>query len=302
MDSATFEKFRRDYFAENGFAAEGRWYDHADGRRTYALVRGGEGVPAVVIHGGLAEASVWSLSARHLGGPVYIPDRPGFGLSSPIDYRGVPFREDAVAWLDGFLDAAGLDRVDLVGNSMGGFFCLAYAAARPERVRRIVLPGAPAGLDGPLPPMIKLWGMPILGPVLSWLFSRSEDPEVLRKNVFPGLVAAPEQLPRRLLEVGQQAVKLPGVGTTSWTICNRVSTLSGMRSELRLDDDVKKLPHPTLFLWGDRDQFSPPAVGRSIADAMPHARFEVLEGVGHMPQIEVPDRVGLAARDFLAAA
>ncbi|MGH2805260.1 MAG: alpha/beta fold hydrolase, partial [Thermoleophilaceae bacterium] len=72
-------------------------------------------------------------------------------MSYPIDYREVDYRGAAAEWLLDLLDAIDADQVDLVGNSMGGFFSMAFAIAHPHRVRRLVLVGAPAGLDRDLP-------------------------------------------------------------------------------------------------------------------------------------------------------
>ncbi len=113
------------------------------------------------------------------------------GLSYPIDYREVDYRGAAAEWLLDLLDAIDADQVDLVGNSMGGFFSMAFAIAHPHRVRRLVLVGAPAGLDRDLPLVLRLWGNPVSGPVLirSNLTSPG-DAEALRARVFSRLLVA----------------------------------------------------------------------------------------------------------------
>ncbi|MEX2430891.1 MAG: alpha/beta hydrolase [Dehalococcoidia bacterium] len=167
MDAATFERERLSLFARYGFEGESRWTSDREGRSTYMLSRGEGPCPTMLVHGGLSHASEWALMAGKLPGHVIIPDRPGCGLSYAIDYLGVDYRKAAADWLLNVVNGIGTDQVDLVANSMGGFFSLAFAIAHPNRVRHLVLVGAPAGLDKKLPLFIRLWGNPITGPIIS---------------------------------------------------------------------------------------------------------------------------------------
>ena len=63
----------------------------------------------------------------------------GHGLASPFDYRRVELWRHAVAFLTEVVDALALEKVDVAANSMGGLWAIAFAAARPERVRHLVL-------------------------------------------------------------------------------------------------------------------------------------------------------------------
>jgi pimeloyl-ACP methyl ester carboxylesterase len=99
------------------------------------IARGSGPCPTLLIHGGLSQAGEWSVLAGRLPGHVLIPDRPGCGLSYPIDYRGVDYRAAAAEWLRDLIDGIGADQVDLVGNSTGGFFSIVFAIAYPDRVR-----------------------------------------------------------------------------------------------------------------------------------------------------------------------
>src|SRR6185437_7079136 len=140
-----FERLRLAAFAHRGFACEGRRIPDRAGRESYALVSGDGPCPTVLVHGGVGNTIEWAEIAARLDGPVVIPDRPGFGLSHPHNYHQVDFRADAARWLLELTDGLGVQRIDLVGNSMGGFFAIAFAAAHPERVRRLILSGSPVG-------------------------------------------------------------------------------------------------------------------------------------------------------------
>ena len=152
------------------------------------ISRGDGPCPPVPGHGGLSHAGDWLPLAGLLPGYVVIPDRPGCGLSYRIDYRSVDYRRAAADWILDLATSIEAERIDLVGNSMGGYFAMAFAIAHPERVRRLVLVGAPVGLDrGEIPLILRLMGNPIIGPLVVRM--RITDPEVWRSQVFGGLVA-----------------------------------------------------------------------------------------------------------------
>jgi pimeloyl-ACP methyl ester carboxylesterase len=299
-DLAGFERERLALFARYGFEGESRWVTDREGRRTYMIGRGEGPCPTVLVHGGLSEASEWALLAGRIPGHVIIPDRPGCGLSYPIDYRGVDYRKAAASWLLDLVDGIGAEQVDLVGNSMGGFFATAFALAHPDRVRHLVLPGAPAGLDKHIPLFLRLWGNRISGPLMMKLgITRPPSAEALRKRVFATLlVAHPERVPLDMLEVMIAAAEIPGVGHTAHTMLRAVTDLRGWRSRLMMRDDMAHLPVPTLFVWGDADVFAPPSSGYDMAARMPNAHVEVIADAGHLPWLDRPDTVAAAIIGF----
>jgi pimeloyl-ACP methyl ester carboxylesterase len=302
MNPTRFERQRLALFAHHGFAGESRWVNDRQGRRSYLIEHGGGPCLTLLIHGGLSEASEWLLLAGKLPGRVIIPDRPGCGLSYPIDYRGLDYRQAAADWLLDLVDGIGAEQVDLVGNSMGGFFSMAFATAHPERVRRLVLVGAPAGLDRYIPLILRLWGNPMLGPLMMRLgLTTPGDPETLRRRIYSTLlVGHAERVPRELLEVDIAAAAIPGAGHTSHTMLRTVTTLFGWRSELMMRDDLARLRVPTLFLWGAADAFAPPSSGQEMAVRMADARIEVLPDVGHKPYLDDPGSVAAAIVGFVA--
>lgn len=299
MDPETFERKRLELFELNGFKGRTRRIPDRLGREVYLIERAGRGPPTVLVHGGLSEVSMWALLAGKLPGHVIIPDRPGFGLSYQIDYSGVDFRGAAIDWLLDLLDGLEADEVDLVGNSIGGFFAILFALAHPQRVRRLVLIGAIPGLHQSLPLFPRLWGNPITGPLISRM--RISDPEVYRARVFGSiLVAQPEKVPSAMLELAVAATALPGVDRTSYTMLRAVSTLRGWRRQLMLRDEVQKLSVPVLFIWGDADAFAPPSVGQEMARKMSDARIEILPDAGHLAHVDRPDAVAALMREFLS--
>ena len=110
----------------------------------------GSGSPLVLLPGGTASTHAWqpqfeALSATHT---VYVVDMPGQGYTEPHDPEfgyDLPAMEAAIG---AFLDAVGLDRVDLAGHSWSGGWALSYAQSHPDRVNRLILL-ASSGLDVP---------------------------------------------------------------------------------------------------------------------------------------------------------
>lgn len=303
MQRPEFESRRLALFAKYGFEGETRSVADSDGRKTYLIARGNGPYPTLLVHGGLSEASEWCLLASGLGDHVVIPDRPGCGLSYAIDYLGVDFRKHAATWLLGVAEGIEAEQIDLIGNSIGGFFSLAFALANPERVRRLVLVGAPMGLDRPGAPLFpRLWGNPVFGPIMMKLgLLEPNNAETLRKQVFASiLVAHAEKVPSDFLEVSLAAAGLPGVERAAYTMLRTITTLRGIRSSVMLRDDMLSLSMPTLFIWGDSDKFSPPSIGLDIAAKMQNARFELLEDAGHVPYLEQSDTIAALITEFLS--
>jgi len=292
-----FGRLRRAAFAHRGFAGEGRRIADRAGRESYALVAGDGPRPTVLVHGGVGFTIEWAQIAARLDGPVVIPDRPGFGLSDPRDHDRAGFRADSASWLLELTDGLGAPQIDLVGGSMGGFFAIAFAAAHPSRVRRLILAGAPGGLFRRMGLFLQLWATPGTGALISQIKFR--DTETLRKRMFGSYLVHPDRLPADLLEVALAGINLPGTAHTNRAILQAVATLRGWRPEMRLDDALTTLEVPTLFAWGARDQVARADVARDLARRMKDAQLTVIDDAGHLPHIDQPDAVAAAINGFL---
>src|SRR6476619_3920455 len=296
-----FEERRLAAFRRRGFSGVGRRIpDHA-GRQTYILVSEEKSAcPTVLVHGGVGNTIEWADLAPKLETPLVIPDRPGFGLSYPIDYRRLDFRADAARWLLELTDGLGVDKIDLVGNSMGGFFAIAFAGAHPDRVRKLVLCGTAGGLF-PRPGLfLQLWATPGVGALISKI--RFRDTDMLRKRAFGSYLMHPVRIPDDLLEVALLGINLPGTADTNQAIMQAVATIRGWRPQLRLESALATLPVPTLFICGDHDPLAGPDVGRDLTTRMPDAHITVITDAGHIPHLDQPEPVAAALNDFLEQA
>ena len=292
-----FEERRLAAFRRRGFSGVGRRIpDHA-GRETYILVSEESPCPTVLVHGGVGNTIEWADLAPQLETPLVIPDRPGFGLSYPIDYRRLDFRAEAARWLLELTDGLAADQIDLVGNSMGGFFAIAFAAAYPDRVRKLVLCGTAGGLFPKPGLFLQLWATPGVGALISRIQFR--DAETLRKRAFGNYLVHPERIPADLLEVALLGINLPGTADTNRAIMQAVATIRGWRPQMRLEEALATLQVPTLFICGDHDPLAGPDVGLDLTTRMPDARITVISDAGHIPHLDQPEPVADALNDFL---
>lgn len=287
--STMFETTRLQLFGRYGFDGTSRRLGDDPSRLTYVIERRGDSPPVVFLHGGLSQAGSWCLVAGRVPGTVFIPDRPGWGLTYPVDFRTVDVRESSVAWLDGVMDDLELRHAILVGASIGGFIAAAYALAHPQRVDGLVLVGSPPGLRRRLPVPLRLMGNPVLGPLMTK--AKITDPEVNRRRVFKNLVAHPEAVPVDVLQNDIDAMALPGAGHAAFTMMRSMTTIGGFRPSMLIADELAALACPTTFLWGDKDTFVPHDVGEGVAATMPSGRFQLVPDAGHCVELDRPDLV-----------
>jgi pimeloyl-ACP methyl ester carboxylesterase len=271
------------------------------------LLEHGAGAPVVLLHGSGNPAGFLLPLLRELHGVQAIaPDRPGVGLSDPVDLPAGRYREAAVAWLDRLLDALELGATTLVGHSGGGVWALWYALAHPNRVERLVLLGVPTlpGTRCPLP--VRLVGTPGLGRLLSRLAPPTPQ-SILRfahhvAREKEGLARHPELIDL-LVAAGRDPATDRAAKAELHALLSPFALLSpsGFRRRDRVrPDELRRLAMPTLVLWGERDPVGTIPVARAATDLIPDARLEVLP-TGHGPWLGQPTRTAAAVAEAVRA-
>jgi pimeloyl-ACP methyl ester carboxylesterase len=268
----------------------------AGGIDTFFL-EAGSGPPVILLHGlGATNTSMlptlWELARDHR---VFAPDLPGFGGSDkPIRSYDFPF---FARWLEDFLDALGLKRAHLVGNSLGGRISLEAGLRLPDRVDRLVLYcPSPAFLRGrQYIPFVR-----ILRPEMALL------PLLLTHGTIAGIARSLFADPARLRPEWYDSfadeflrVFASPRGRIAFFSAARQVYLEPPRGEDGFWDRLPDLKAPTLFIWGDKDWLVPASYERHVADALPAAQSVVLEDCGHVPQYELPERTHELTRAFL---
>ena len=298
-------------FAEAELEVSTRFVGISEPRLWVQVNELGTGDPVLFIHGGNSVGASWipllgPLAADHR---LILPDRPGCGLTSPFNYRGVDLRQHSVDFVRALLDQLGEERVAIVGNSMGGYFALAFALAHPERISRLVLVGEPANSEGAPRLFHRLVGTRGLNTLLykGPLKPPRDAGDVRAGFAKSKLVAHPNRPSDALCECLAAGAQIPGA-TTAWTtMVERVFVPAGWgigaKGSLgthKLAPELPRLDLPTLFLWGDKDPLGEPAVGESLAALMANARFEMVADAGHLPWLDQPKVCADALLEFLS--
>jgi pimeloyl-ACP methyl ester carboxylesterase len=261
---------------------------------------GGRGAPVLMIHGlGSAGYLGWRFNLPAVAGRhrVLAPDLPGFGRSEkPRTRYGIPlFTRTLLRYLDG----RKLDRVDVVGVSMGGRVALELGLRHPERVSRLVLVNS-LGLGFPRRLVHGLFALPGLGETVFRLtgtvLQRVPGATIRRLAGRFRLVENPE---RSLDDVYLQALReihadqgsAPAyLATVRSLILMGVEDLSGELGRLRM---------PLRLIWGADDPLFPLQHATRAHRLVPGSELAVIEGAGHSPEAERPDEFNRVLERFL---
>jgi pimeloyl-ACP methyl ester carboxylesterase len=294
-----FRATQRRLFAQTGTRANSRFVAIAEPAMQVHVLEAGSGQPVLMIHGGNSVAAAWepllSLLQPHFH--LYAPDRPGCGLTEKIDYRRVAFREHAVAFVRSIMDALGLERANLVGNSMGGHWALVFALAHPDRVDRLALVGEPAGSTEKLTWFHRLTATPGLNRLLYATILKARREQARER--LGRLVAHPERVSEAFLDVAYAGAVLPGARLAWLSMLERVAPpFRPNELTYALRDELRTLRCPVLLIWGDHDFFAP-SWGEELCRYIPEAHLEVVADAGHFPWVDDPKRVATLLRDFL---
>ena len=286
-----------------GTSVRSRFVEVSDGARAH-LLETGDGEPVVVLHGtGNSAGFLLPLLKELRGVHAIAPDRPGAGLSDPIDLPRDRYRQVAVAWLDRLLDALNLDATALVGHSAGGLWALWYALARPDRVTRLVLL-APAALPGtrcPLP--IRLISTPVVGELLSRM-APSSPQSVLRLARFMGegtTITGQPHMVDLLVALGRDPTADRVTKAEFRTLVSPLAMLSPSgfrRRAVPRPEELGRVAAPTLVVWGERDPLGGVPVAQSVTRLIPHARLRVLP-TGHGPWLGQPTRTAATVMELM---
>jgi len=259
-------------------------------------------VPPILLLHGIASSAALAvpLLASLPGRRVLAVDWPGHGLSGAgIVPSGSSLRGDAVAVVDLVLGAFDLDRVDIIGHSLGGQVALYVALAHPEKLRRLVLLGAPGAAFSQARPTLgmRLASIPGVGTALLGLSTsqRAHDRAVdrlLGARVLDGY-------PAEINEIGFLASQRSEFAPSVASLFRAMMTPFVARAGVALTPaELAHLAVPTLIVWGDDDAILTPAHGRASAEAIPNVTIVEVEG-GHAPWLNDPARVGDAVSAFL---
>jgi 3-oxoadipate enol-lactonase len=246
----------------------------------------GEGPAVLFLHAfplGLFmwEAQVAALRARHQAVRF---DARGFGGSPPGD--GLLTMERIANDAAGLLDHLGIERAVVCGCSMGGYVAFAMVRRHADRLRGLVLQDTRAGADTPE--------------------ARQGRAALAEKVRREGAVAAADAfLPKLLGETTRrerpavvERVRAAILGASPQGIAD---ALAGLAARADSSPTLREIRVPTLVVCGAEDTITPPAESEALERGIAGSRLDILEGAGHLSNLETPDAYNVALTRFLAA-
>ncbi|MFZ4122460.1 MAG: alpha/beta fold hydrolase [Caulobacterales bacterium] len=250
----------------------------------------GEGEPLLLLHGAGPGASGLSNYRRNIealaaGHRVLILDLPGFGGTDNKLPEGGLFAAMGV-FVRAFLEALGIRRVSVIGNSMGGGIALEVALRAPGLVRCMVLMGG----AGSLPTFT---AMPTEGLQRMFGFYSGEGPTMQKlRAVLSLLVFDQSTITDALLEERFEAATRPDV------VAEYIITKRPIEPLWR--EDLASLSHPTLLIWGREDRVIPLDASFLLLKQIPNASLHVIPRCGHWVQWEKADAFNALVLEFLS--
>ena len=258
----------------------------------YHYTEQGTGPPLLLLHGLFDSLQTWDDLAPLLSQnfKVYALDLPGFG-KSPLPSDWPESLSGITEHLIAFLDDLDLERISLVGNSMGGSLSLALTQKYPERIHKIALLN-PYGLPE-VPQAVFSARRKTLGTILPYLL-RAGAMKLCIKGIFS----------RSLYE---QSLLTP---TRIKRIAEPFSSLKQLKSLFRflraispeqiqeIDRRLGEIRQAVLILWGTEDGWLTETHWQHLENRLPSAQVKKIEACGHLPQIEKPEVVAKALIPF----
>lgn len=235
----------------------------------------GQGDPILFIHGsgpGVSAWANWRLAIPEMSKSfrVIAPDMVGFGFSD----RPAGVRYDKATWVKqaiGVMDALGLKKAHVVGNSFGGAIALALAIAHPERVGKLALMGS-VGVPFPITPGLDaVWGY---------------TPSIENMRKLLDIFAYSRELVNdELAELRYRASIRPGFQESFGAMfpAPRQRGVDALASSMA---DIRALPHETMIIHGRDDQVIPLSNSLTLLDLIPNSQLHVFAQCGHWVQIE----------------
>jgi pimeloyl-ACP methyl ester carboxylesterase len=274
------------------FHADYSRFVDVDGVRVHYQEAGdAEGPPMILIHGFATSNLVWSkvfLDFAAGGFRVIAPDLLGYGYSDKPRDLDYTIARQAEMVVD-FMKQLGVERAVLVGSSYGAAVAATVALDHPAMVEKLILVGAVNNNRPTRYLLMRLFGSPIIGDILSPLLVGSRL--LLRKRM------------KRVYDKHSWVLDERRVEARHLPLSTRNAHRAIIRTVRRWDAervsrDAHLLTQPTLLVWGDTDREVPLQDGERLHEAIPGSRLIVFRDCGHLPHEEYPERFTRLVLEF----
>ena len=238
----------------------------------FKFVEEGEGEPLVLLHGLFGALSNFETLIEYFRQhyKVIVPILPLFELDILHSTVG-----GIAKFVHRFLESRDLKDVHLLGNSLGGHVALIHVLKHPERIKSLILTGSSGLFEN---------GM-------GDSYPKRGDYEYI-KNKTELTFYDPKTATKELVD------EVYGI------INNRIKAIkiiSLAKSAIRnnLGEELNQIKQPTLLIWGNNDNITPPFVAREFNKLIPNSELHFVDKCGHAPMMEVPDEFNIILHKFL---
>ncbi len=169
----------------------------------------------------------------------------------------------------------GLEKFDLLGNSLGGHLAILYTLERPDQIRSLTLTGSSGLYES----------------AFGTSFPRREDYEYIRNKVRLTFYD-PEITTKEMVDEVFQIVNDRG---------SAIRIVKTAKSAIRhnVEGRLSEITAPTLLIWGNQDTITPPFVAKKFNELISNSTLHLLDKCGHAPMLELPDSFNGILQDFL---
>lgn len=266
-----------------------------NGLRVHYKETGSGDTTFILLHGFAASTFSWREVMQPLAqyGRVIAFDRPAFGLTErPLTWEGAnPYApESQIALVLGMMDALGVERVVLVGNSAGGTVAMQTYFAAPQRIEALILVDAAVYTGGGSPAALR-WlfytpQMEHIGPLLARRIQTFGD------DFARSAWHAPEKITPEIWEGYKKPIRAQNWDVALWKL-TQASRASGLTERL------SAFSLPVLVITGDDDRIVPTEQSIQLSQELPNAQLAVIANCGHVPHEECPQAFMQAVEAFI---
>lgn len=261
----------------------------------------GTGEPLLFVHG-TAGSGAWPSLVRELKGfRCIILDRPGWGVSSALDYSKHEHATVTATILRGVLDGLGIERAAVIANSIGTVWALRLAAQHPSMVSHLaLLGGGPIVPEVHVPGIIRLIASPVGALMVRLPESAGRVRSILRQGGHGASLDAGhlDEFIKWRAALGRDTASMRNERAMIRALVRGTTWRPGLTFA---DAELAAIQQPTLFVHGSADPTGSVDLWRRVMGLLPHGRLQVVDGASHEPWIEDPGEIASQIRRFVAA-
>ena len=238
----------------------------------FKYIEEGQGEVFLLLHGLFGALSNWEGVIRYFSTKyrVIIPLMPIYEM--PIRTAGI---EGLVSFIDRFVKFKGLDKMTLLGNSLGGHIALVYTLNNKNKVKRLVLTGSSGLFENSM----------------GSSYPKRGSYDYVQQRVgytFYNPQTATKELVDEVFDIVSSIPK-----------CMRIVSIAKSAQRHNMANDITNIGIPTLLVWGLNDTITPPIVAHEFNRLIPNSELRFIDHCGHAPMMERPDKFNKYVQNFL---